>query len=105
MKRSAEIKNKKITNKGDLVTSISELSDLSKVTSTLVLDHLLYSIKQGLKAGQDVKVQGLGTFHVIIRKARTGRNLRTGEAIKIAATKFPQFRPSPKLRKAILEVI
>lgn len=101
MKKSAENKNQKATNKKDLVSSIVALSGLSKATSTLVLDHFLYSIKQGLRVGQDVRIKDLGTFRVFNRKAGMGRNPRTGEPHKIAAAKLPRFRASKALKEAI----
>lgn len=101
MKKSAENKNKKATNKGDLVSSIVELTKLSKATTTLVLDNLLYSIKQGLKAGEEVRIKELGTFRVIKRKAGMGRNPKTGEPLKIKAAKLPKFRASKTLKEAI----
>ena len=101
MTKSTENKNQKVTNKGDLVSSISEITKLSKATSKLVLDHLLYSIQQGLKAGQEVRIKELGTFRVIERKAGMGRNPRTGEPIKIKVAKLPKFRASKTLKEAI----
>ena len=101
MKKSSENKNQKVTNKGDLISSMSEITKLSKATSTLILDNMLYSIQQGLKAGQEVRIKGLGTFHVIKRKAGVGRNPRTGEPLKIKAANLPKFRASKALREAI----
>ena len=101
MKKSAENKNQKATNKGDLVASISKLSNLSKATSTIVLEHFLYSIQQGLKAGEEVRIKELGTFRVIKRKAGMGRNPRTGEPLKIKAANLPKFRASKALKEAI----
>ena len=101
MKKSTENKNQKTLNKADLVSSLSDLSGLSKADSTLALEGLTESIKKGLKDGKDIRIHGLGTFHVAKREARTGRNPRTGLAIKIAASKLPRFRASKMLKEAI----
>ena len=101
MKKSTENKNQKVTNKGDLISSIAELTKLSKATSTMVLDNLLYSIQQGLKAGEEVRIKELGIFRVIKRKAGMGRNPRTGEPIKIKAANLPKFKASKALKDAI----
>jgi len=101
MKRSSETKNKKITGKLDLVASISTLSGLSKSTSGLALAYLLVSIQKGLKEGKDVRIKGLGIFRVVKREATMGRNPRTGEPIKIKASKYPKFRASKTLKDAI----
>jgi len=101
MTKSNETKNQKATNKGELISSIAEITKLSKATSTLILDHMLYSIQQGLKAGQEVRIKELGTFRVVKREAGVGRNPRTGEPIKIKAAKLPKFRASKTLKEAI----
>jgi DNA-binding protein HU-beta len=101
MKRSAETKNKKIIGKLDLIDSISTLSGLSKSTSGLVLTYLLVSIQKGLKEGKDVRIKGLGVFRVVKREATIGRNPRTGEPIKIKASKYPKFRAGKTLKDAI----
>ena len=101
MKKSAEKKNQKTLNKADLVSSISDLSGLSKADSTLALEGLTESIKKWLKDGKDIRIHGLGTFLVAKRAARMGRNPRTGIEIKIAASKLPRFRASKILKEAI----
>ena len=101
MKKSAEIKNQKITNKGDLVSSVATLSGLSKADAMRALDGMLDSIKKGLKDGEDVKINGLGVFSVKKREAGMGRNPRTGEPLKIAAAKLPKFRASKALKESI----
>ena len=58
-------------------------------------------IANALKGGQRVQITGFGTFEAKQRKARTGRNPRTGETIKIAATKTPSFRAGKGLKDAI----
>ena len=97
-------KNKKETkhmNKKDFVTSVAELSGLSKKDSTQALDAIIESIQKWLKHGNDVSLTGFGTFRVIKRKARNGRNPRTGETIKIAASKRPTFRSGKILKESI----
>jgi DNA-binding protein HU-beta len=101
MKSSAETKNKKIIGKLDLISSISTLSGLSKSTSGLALTYLLVSIQKGLKEGKDVRIKGLGIFRVVKREATMGRNPRTGEPIKIKASKYPKFRASKTLKDSI----
>ena len=94
-------KDTKPMNKEGLVTSIAELSGLSKKDSTQALDAMIQSIQKGLKDGNDVSLTGFGTFGVTKRKAREGRNPRTGEKIKIAASKSPKFRAGKNLRESI----
>lgn len=58
-------------------------------------------VKSTLKKGGSVTLVGFGTFAVAKRAARTGRNPRTGEAIKIKAAKLPKFRPGKALKDAL----
>lgn len=95
------IKNTKPMNKEGFIASVAELSGLSKKDSTQALNAMIQSIQKGLKDGNDVTITGFGTFCVTKRKAREGRNPRTGETIKIAASKSPKFRAGKNLRESI----
>jgi len=101
MAKDIESKNKKVTNKGDLVSSVATLSGLSKADAMRALDGMFDSIKKGLKDGDDVRIQGLGIFSVKEREAGIGRNPRTGEPLKIKAAKLPKFRAGKTLKDAI----
>ncbi|MGD8663051.1 MAG: HU family DNA-binding protein, partial [Desulfobacterales bacterium] len=66
-----------------------------------VVDCVFSSITQSLKKGEDVSLVGFGSFKVIKRKARKGRNPLTGEEIMIKATKAPKFTPGKALKDAV----
>jgi DNA-binding protein HU-beta len=89
------------TNKDALISSVSEISGLSKTDSTKALEATLQSIQIGLKNGREVRIMGFGTFGITERKAREGRNPRTGKTIKIAASKHPKFKAGKILREEI----
>ena len=65
------------------------------------LEATLSAVRQTLKKGGTVSLVGFGTFSVTKRAARTGRNPRTGEAIKIKAAKVPKFTPGKPLKDAL----
>ena len=88
-------------NKSDLVDAIAKSADISKAAAGRALDATVESIKKALKKGDTVSLVGFGTFKVGKRAARTGRNPRTGETIKIAATRTPKFRPAKALKDAV----
>lgn len=88
-------------NKDGLVTSVADLSGLSKKDSTHGLEAMIQSIQKALKEGKDVRLAGLGTFLVAQRPERDGRNPRTGETLKIPASKSPKFRAGKTLKEAI----
>ncbi|MEZ5445093.1 MAG: HU family DNA-binding protein [Gammaproteobacteria bacterium] len=88
-------------NKADLIEKIAEAADVSKATATRALDATLESITKELKKGQVVTLVGFGTFTVRKRAARTGRNPRTGETLKIKAAKIPGFKAGKALKDAV----
>jgi DNA-binding protein HU-beta len=88
-------------NKQDLVAKVAEKIDVSKTKAAEAVDAVIESIKASLKKGDDVRLVGFGTFTVSRRAASTGRNPRTGEPIKIAASKQPKFKAGKELKKAI----
>lgn len=87
-------------NKSELISEMAKQLN-SKKEAEEALDSLLGAITQGLKKGEKITLTGFGSFKVSKRKARTGRNPRTGEAIKIKATKVPQFVAGKALKTAV----
>ena len=88
-------------NKSDLIDAIAKSADISKASAGRALDAAVESIKKALKKGDTVSLVGFGTFKVGKRAARTGRNPRTGEAIKIKAAKVPKFTAGKGLKDAV----
>ena len=88
-------------NKADLIESIADSADLSKASAGRALDAAIESITKSLKNGDTITLVGFGTFSVRHRKARMGRNPRTGEEIQIKASKVPGFKPGKALKDAI----
>ncbi|HYN60031.1 MAG TPA: HU family DNA-binding protein [Rubrivivax sp.] len=88
-------------NKSDLIEHIAKQADISKAAAGRALDAVVGGVKSTLKKNGSVTIVGFGTFAVTKRAARTGRNPRTGAAIKIKAAKVPKFRPGKALRDAL----
>ncbi len=88
-------------NKSDLIDVIVESAGVSKVIAGKTLDKLLESITRALKEGQDVALIGFGTYKVNDRKARTGRNPKTGETLQIPASKVVVFKVGKALKDAV----
>jgi DNA-binding protein HU-beta len=88
-------------NKADLIEKIAEEADVSKATASRALDAVLDSITRELKKGEPVTLVGFGTFAVRKRAARSGRNPRTGETVKIKAAKVPGFKAGKALKDAV----
>jgi len=88
-------------NKTELIDQIAKSADLSKAAAGRALDATIAAVKTSLKKGDLVTLVGFGTFYVGKRAARTGRNPRTGAAIKIKAAKVPKFRAGKGLKDAV----
>jgi DNA-binding protein HU-beta len=88
-------------NKTELIDHIAQQADISKAAAGRALDAVIGGVKGTLKKGGSVTLVGFGTFAVGKRTARTGRNPRTGAAIKIKAAKVPKFRPGKALKDAL----
>ena len=88
-------------NKGDLIEKISSAAELTKAEAARALDAFTEEVTRALKKKDTVTIVGFGSFEVQKRKARTGRNPATGEAIKIKASNAPKFRPGKSLRDAV----
>ena len=88
-------------NKTELIDHIADSADISKASATRALDALIGAVTATLKKNGTVTLVGFGTFAVGKRAARSGRNPRTGEAIKIKAAKVPKFKPGKALKDAV----
>ena len=88
-------------NKSELIDQIALSADLSKAAAGRALDATIAAVKVALKKGGTVSLVGFGSFYVGKRAARSGRNPRTGAAIKIKAAKVPKFRAGKGLKDAV----
>ena len=88
-------------NKSELIEHIAKQAEISKAAAGRALDAIVGGVKTTLKKSGTVTIVGFGTFAVTKRAARTGRNPRTGAAIKIKAAKVPRFRPGKALKDAL----
>jgi DNA-binding protein HU-beta len=88
-------------NKSQLITAVSSDSGLSKIDSARAIDSLLDTVTRTLKKGDEVSITGFGKFSVVHRAARRGVNPRTGERVKIKASKAPKFAAGATLKQAI----
>ena len=88
-------------NKTELIEHIAKNADLSKAAATRALEATMGAITTTLRKGGAVSLVGFGTFAVGKRAARTGRNPRTGAAVKIKAAKVPKFKAGKGLKDAL----
>ena len=88
-------------NKTELISAISEKSELTKVDTEKALKAFIDTVTDELKNGGKVQLVGFGTFEVGERAERQGRNPKTGEAITIPASKSPKFKAGRSLKDTI----
>ena len=88
-------------NKNDLVSAVAGSAGLSKADAAKAVEGVFNAISGALSSGGEVRIVGFGTFSVANRKATTGRNPRTGEAIQIPASKQPRFKAGKGLKDAV----
>jgi DNA-binding protein HU-beta len=88
-------------NKQELIGSVAEVTGLSRSDAIKAVEGVFDIISERLQRGDEVRLVGFGTFTVSKRKASTGRNPRTGEPMKIAASSQPKFKPGKNLKDAV----
>jgi len=86
--------------KADLVAKVAE-TGMTKKQAAAAVDAMIGAIKKSLSKGEKVSLVGFGSFSVKRRKARTGRNPRTGRPLKIPAKKVPVFSAGKGLKDAV----
>jgi DNA-binding protein HU-beta len=88
-------------NKTQLVEKLAEEYEFTKVFARELVDNVFDSMVETIQKGGEVSISGFGNFKVAERQARSGRNPRTGEPIKIAARKNIKFKPATSLRASL----
>ena len=88
-------------NKSELITSMAEKSQLTKKDTEIALKSFVESIEEALEKGEKVQLVGFGTFETRERAARDGRNPRTKEVIKIAASTVPVFKAGKEFKEKV----
>jgi len=88
-------------NKAALIDKIARDAEITKGAAAAAMDSLVHGITSALKKNQRVTLVGFGTWSVNKRRARTGRNPQTGEAIKIKAKKAVRFKAGKQLDDAL----
>lgn len=88
-------------NKSELIVALAQKAELSKKDAEKALSAFVDVVTDALKAGDKVQMVGFGTFETKERPARIARNPRTGEEIKIEATKAVSFKVGKALKDAV----
>jgi len=87
--------------KAERVDEVSKNSDLNKKDAEVIVQTVLDSIVDSLKAGEKVELRGFGSFRLRNRASRQGRNPKTGEKVFVPAKRVPYFKPGKELKALI----
>ncbi len=88
-------------NKTELINAVATKAEITKAEANKVVNAVFDAIYEGIAKEGKVVLPGFGSFEVRNRTARVGRNPRTGEQIKIAATRVPAFKPGKAMKDAV----
>ncbi len=88
-------------NKSEFIAAVSDAAALSKADAERAVDAFINVVTRQLKSGGEVRLVGFGTFEVRQRDASEGRNPRTGETIKIKASRLPRFKAGKALKDEV----
>jgi DNA-binding protein HU-beta len=88
-------------NKMDLIAAVAARANMTKTDAAGAVDAVLGAVEGALKAGEEVRLVGFGTFAITQRKASKGRDPRTGAEIDIAATTSVRFKAGKGLKDAL----
>ncbi|HXJ94501.1 MAG TPA: HU family DNA-binding protein [Terriglobia bacterium] len=87
--------------KADLVDEVTHAAELSRKDSETVVEIVFESIVKSLRAGDKIEIRGFGSFRSRQRKARVGRNPKTGERVEVPPKTVPYFKPSKELKDLV----
>lgn len=88
-------------NKAELVSAIASKTKASRTQVEDYLDVTLSIIQKTVSNGEEVKLVGFGSFSKSVRKAKTGRNPKTGQTIKVPITNVPRFKPGKDFKDSV----
>ena len=87
--------------KAELIAEVAMAADLPKKDSEVIVNTVLKSIVDALHRGEKIELRGFGSFRLRNRRARAGRNPKTGERVQVPAKRIPYFKPGRELKELI----
>ena len=87
--------------KADLIEEVARLVEVTRKDSEVIVETIFDSVVNSLRAGDKIEIRGFGSFRTRQRKARVGRNPKTGERVEVPAKKIPFFKPSKELKDLV----
>jgi integration host factor subunit beta len=93
-----------VLTKTELIEEVSRITKLPRKEAAMIVEHILDSMVHALDRGDKVEIRGFGSFHTRPRRARVGRNPKTGARVEVPARRVPFFKPSKELRELVMKL-
>lgn len=87
--------------KADLIEEVSRVVEMTRKDSEVIVDTIFESIVRSLRGGEKIEIRGFGSFRTRERRARIGRNPKTGARVEVPAKRVPYFKPSKELKDLV----
>jgi integration host factor subunit beta len=91
----------KIMTKADLIDEVSRVVEMTRKESEVIVEAIFDSVVRALRSGDKIEIRGFGSFRTRERRARIGRNPKTGERVEVPAKRIPFFKPSKELKDLV----
>src|SRR5215467_3196735 len=93
-----------VLTKTELIEEVSRITELPRKEAAITVEHILDSMVHAIKSGEKVEIRGFGRFGTRQRRARIGRNPKTGVRVEVPARRIPFFKPSKELRELVMKL-
>ncbi len=87
--------------KADLIDEVSRAVEMSRKDSEVIVETIFESIVKALRSSDKIEIRGFGSFRTRERRARVGRNPKTGARVEVPPKKIPYFKPSKELKDVV----
>lgn len=87
--------------KAEIVAEVAKKSGIEKAAVAIIVDEFMAAVKDVMGDGENVYLRGFGTFEIIERKEKTGRNISKNTSVVIPAHKTPKFKPCPEFKEMV----
>lgn len=91
--------------KADIVHAIAEKTGLERQAILIILEEMMTTIKQSMASGENIYLRGFGTFEIVHRARKTGRNISKGTPVDVPEHNIPKFKPCKEFKDAVKDSV
>ena len=93
-----------VLTKAELIEEVSRIAEVPRKEAAIIVEHILDSMVRAIERGEKIEIRRFGSFHTRPRRARVGRNPKTGALVEVPARRVPIFKPSKELRELVRKI-